>query len=109
MYLTLGNHEGFPVNAFPTDAQENSIASGAWLYEVGLVMMNIMRMVMTVIIKVINVTKVIKVNKVIKVIKMIFRVLPATNGLTTLTRRRRRDSEGKNLSFCNFAMIIVII
>ena len=115
MYLTLGNHEGFPVNAFPTDAQENSIASGAWLYEVGLVMMNIMRMVMTVIIKVINVTKVIevtkviKVNKVIKVIKMICRVLPATNGLTTLTRRRRSDSEGKNLSFCNFVIIIVII
>ena len=109
MYLTLGNHEGFPVNAFPTDAQENSIASGAWLYEVGLVMMNIMAMVMTVIIKVINVTKVIKVNKVIKVIKMICRVLPATNGLTTLTRRRRSDSEGKNLSFCNFVIIIVII
>ena len=106
MFLTLGNHEGFPVNAFPTDAQENSIASGAWLYEVGLVMMNIMRMVMTVIIKVIKVTK---VNKVIKVIKMICRDLPATNGLTTSTRRRRSDSEGKNLSFCNFVMIIVII
>ena len=107
VYLTLGNHEGVPVNAFPTDAQENSIASGAWLYEVGLVMI-IMAMVMTVI-KVINVTKVIKVNKVIKVIKMICRVLPATNGLTTLTRRRRSDSEGKNLSFCNFVIIIVII
>jgi len=33
VYLTLGNHEGFPVNAFPTDDQENSIVSGAWLYE----------------------------------------------------------------------------
>ena len=36
LYLTLGNHEGFPVNAFPTDAQEDSIASGAWLYEVDI-------------------------------------------------------------------------
>ena len=34
LYLTLGNHEGFPVNAFPTDAQEDSIVSGAWLYQV---------------------------------------------------------------------------
>ena len=34
LYLTLGNHEGFPVNAFPTDVQEDSIVSGAWLYEV---------------------------------------------------------------------------
>merc|ERR1712223_301020 len=33
LYLTLGNHEGFPVNAFPTDDQEDSIVSGAWLYE----------------------------------------------------------------------------
>ena len=90
VYLTLGNHEGFPVNAFPTDAQENSIASGAWLYEVGLVMI-IMTMVMTVI----KVIKVIKLTKV-KVIKVIIcRVLPATNGQTTLSRRRRRDFEGK--------------
>ena len=35
VYLTLGNHEGFPVNAFPTDAEQNSVVSGAWLYEVG--------------------------------------------------------------------------
>ena len=30
--LTLGNHEGFPVNSFPTAAEEDTVVSGAWLY-----------------------------------------------------------------------------
>ena len=32
VFLTLGNHEGFPVNAFPTGAEADSVVSGAWLY-----------------------------------------------------------------------------
>ena len=49
------------MNAFPTDAQENSIASGAWLYEVALINMRMIMIIMMMII-----TKVAKVTKVIK-------------------------------------------
>jgi len=32
VYLTLGNHEGFPVNSFPTSTEMDTIVSGDWLY-----------------------------------------------------------------------------
>merc|ERR1719285_46947 len=32
VFLTLGNHEGFPVNSFPTATDRNSVVSGDWLY-----------------------------------------------------------------------------
>jgi len=32
VYLTLGNHEGFPVNSFPTDTELGTVVSGDWLY-----------------------------------------------------------------------------
>merc|ERR1711892_234988 len=32
VYLTLGNHEGFPVNSFPTSTEMGTIVSGDWLY-----------------------------------------------------------------------------
>merc|ERR1711936_72872 len=32
VYLTLGNHEGFPVNSFPTSTELGTVVSGDWLY-----------------------------------------------------------------------------
>merc|ERR1711970_628371 len=32
LYITLGNHEGFPVNSFPTHQEVDTVISGDWLY-----------------------------------------------------------------------------
>ena len=32
VYLPLGNHEGFPVNSFPTNTELGTVVSGDWLY-----------------------------------------------------------------------------
>ena len=32
LLVTLGNHEGFPVNSFPTHHEDGSVVSGEWMY-----------------------------------------------------------------------------